>query len=213
MICCVCDTNHCISKLNSPFHMFIQHKLDFVNVYMTMKLHFNRSTTTKTVSRVPVSFEISIWKSHLKETWLQFVFYIGGGGCFILKNNTHTLHYIPQNLGIPLSLQRRYFMTTSRSIGTPNCRSLSAARYKLSPTSLADVPRVTSPVLGSPESSLSRALVAHAGLAIRQPPCNITWDKYSTATRLLFGHESDQNLKCTETTPRWKTCFVAMWNK
>ena len=67
-------------------------------------------------------------------------------------------------------------MTTSGSIGTPNFRSLSTARYKLSPTSLADGPRVTSPVLGAPESSRSGALVAHAGLAIRQPPCNITWD-------------------------------------
>ena len=46
----------------------------------------------------------------------------------------------------------------------------------LSPTSLADVPRATSPVLGPPESSRSRALVSHAGLAIRQPPCYITWD-------------------------------------
>ena len=68
----------------------------------------------------------------------------------------------------------RYFMTTSRSIGTPSCRSDSM--YQLLPTSLADVPRVTSPVLGAPESNRSRALVAHAGLAIRQPPCNITWD-------------------------------------
>ena len=36
---------------------------------------------------------------------------------------------------------------------------------------------------------------------------------YTTATRLLFGRESDQNHKCTETTPRWETCFVTMWNK
>ena len=58
-------------------------------------------------------------------------------------------------------------MTTSRSIGAPGCRLLSAARDKPSPTSFADVPRVTSPVLGPPESSRSRAVVAHAGLEIR----------------------------------------------
>ena len=63
-------------------------------------------------------------------------------------------------------------MTTSCSIGTPGCRS--AARDKVSLTSFADVPRVTSPVLGPPESSRSRTLIAHAGLEIRQPPCYIT---------------------------------------
>ena len=36
---------------------------------------------------------------------------------------------------------------------------------------------------------------------------------YTTATWLLFGRDSDQNLKCTETTPRWETWFVTMWNK
>ena len=42
--------------------------------------------------------------------------------------------------------------------------------------SIADVPRVTSSVSGAPESSRGRALTAHAGLAIRQPPCSITRD-------------------------------------
>ena len=75
-------------------------------------------------------------------------------------------------------------MTTSRSIGTPGCRSfLSAARDKLSPTSFADVPRVTSPVLGPPEFTRSRALVAQAGLEIRQPPCYITVTRDIVANR------------------------------
>ena len=59
-------------------------------------------------------------------------------------------------------------MTTSCSIGTPGCRD------KVSLTSFAYVPRVTSLVLGPPESSRSRTLIAHAGLEIRQPPCYIT---------------------------------------
>ena len=75
IICCVCDTNHCINKLNSPFYMFFKHKLDSVDAYMTIKPHFNRSTTTKTVSRVPVSCEISMWKSHLRETRLHLFFF------------------------------------------------------------------------------------------------------------------------------------------
>ena len=60
---------------------------------MTIKSHFNRSTTTKTVSWVPVSFEISIWKSRLKET--RHFFFFLGIDCFILKKKktTHT-HYI-----------------------------------------------------------------------------------------------------------------------
>ena len=63
-------------------------------------------------------------------------------------------------------------MTSSCSIGTPGCRS--APRDKVSLTSFADVPRVTSPVLGPPESSRSRTLIGHAGLEIRQPSCYIT---------------------------------------
>ena len=126
---------------------------------MTIKAHFNRSTTTKTASRVPVSFEISIWKSHLKETRLQlfffFFFFFSGGDCFSLKTHTHTTYY-------------------STKLITEIFHDNFA--FLLSPTSVADVPRATSPVLGPPESSRSRALVAHAGLAIRQPPCYITWD-------------------------------------
>ena len=89
IICCVCDTNHCINKLNSPFYMFFKHKLDSVDAYMTIKPHFNRSTTTKTVSRVPVSCEISMWKSHLRETRLHLFSFLGGW-LFHLKTRTHT---------------------------------------------------------------------------------------------------------------------------
>ena len=66
---------------------------------MTIKSHFNRSTTTKTVSRVPVSFEISMWKSRLKETRLHYLFFFLLGGWLFhfekkkKKKKTHT-HYI-----------------------------------------------------------------------------------------------------------------------
>ena len=48
--------------------------------------------------------------------------------------------------------------------------------YLPAATSLADVPREPSPALGAPESNRSRAPPAHAGLAIRQPPCCFTRD-------------------------------------
>ena len=103
IICCVCDTNHCINKLNSPFYMFFKHKLDSVDAYMTIKPHFNRSTTTKTVSRVPVSCEISMWKSHLRETRLHlFFFFFFFRGMIVSFKNTHT-HYIIFHK-IPLAL-------------------------------------------------------------------------------------------------------------
>ena len=129
---------------------------------MTIKSHFNRSTTTKIVSRVPVSFEISILKSRLKETRLHYFFFVLFRGLIVSfwkKTHTHhiTFHKTYSNNG-DISWQLRVL-----SDG-------------LSPMSLADVPRATSPVLGPPESSRSRALVAHAGLAIRQPPRYITWD-------------------------------------
>ena len=31
--------------------------------------------------------------------------------------------------------------------------------------------------------------------------------------QIRFGRESDQNLKCTESTPRSETCLVTTWNK
>ena len=101
IICCVCDTNHCINKLNSPFYMFFKHKLDSVDAYMMIKPHFNRSTTTKTVSRVPVSCEISMWKSHLREMRLHLFFFFFRGLIVSFKN-THT-HYIIFHK-IPLAL-------------------------------------------------------------------------------------------------------------
>ena len=179
-------THHftCLFNINSTLSMS----------YMTIKSHFNRSTMTKTVSWVPVSFEISIWKSHLKETRLQlfFVFiyiyiYIGGWLFHFEKKNTHYIIFHKTYIG-DISWQLRILS---------GCRSLSAARYKLSPTSLADVPRATSTVLGPPESSQSRALVAHAGLAIQQPPCYITWDIAANRHHYV-GHHGESALLRTK---------------
>ena len=116
---------------------------------MTIKSHFNRSTTTKTVSRAPVSFEISIWKSRLKETRLHyFVFFFLGGWLF---------HFVKKK---KKKKKHTYYITFHKTY---------SINGDMSPTSLADVPRATSPVLGPPESSRSRALlVAHTRLAIRQ---------------------------------------------
>ena len=52
-----------------------------------------------------------------------------------------------------------------------------------------------------------------SGHANRVITCWYKHPVYTTATRLLFGRESDQNLKCTEATSRWETWFVTMWNK
>ena len=83
------------------FTCFFKHKLDSVDAYMTIKPHFNRSTTTKTVSRVPVSCEISMWKSHLRETRLHLFFFFFRG-LIVSFQNTHT-HYTIFNK-IPLAL-------------------------------------------------------------------------------------------------------------
>ena len=96
----------------------------------------------------------------LERNETTFFFFLGAD-CFILKKNPHT-----------------YYITFHKTYSNNGDISwqLRVLSDGLSPTSLADVPRATSPVLGPPESSQSRALVAHAGLAIRQPPCYITWD-------------------------------------
>ena len=127
IICCVCGTNHCISKLNSPFYMFFQHKLDSVNAYMTIKSHFNRSTTTKSVSRFPVSFEISV---HGNLTWEKrdYIFFFLGGLIVSFKNTHYTIFH--KTYEFRWLYNGRYIMTTSRSIGTPSCRSALAGHYR-----------------------------------------------------------------------------------
>ena len=93
IICCVCDTNHCINKLNSPFYMFFKHKLDSVDAYMMIKPHFNRSTTTKTVSRgIPGSslvWNLDVEISLERNETTSFFFFLGGW-LFHLKTRTHT---------------------------------------------------------------------------------------------------------------------------
>ena len=127
---------------------------------MTIKSHFNRSTTTKTVSRVPVSFEISIWKSRLKETRLHYYYlFFKGVDCFILKKK-HT-HYI--------TFHKTY--SNKGDISWQLC-VLSDCRLRVLPM-CPDRLRLSS---GLPSPVEAGLLVAHAGLAIRQPPCHITWD-------------------------------------
>ena len=60
------------------------------------------------------------------------------------------------------------------------------------------MPRATSPVLGPPESSRSRALVAHAGLAIRQPPSHGTSRRIGTITWDIAAnrHHCEQSKLC-----------------
>ena len=90
---------------------------------MTIKSHFNRSTTTKTVSRVPVSFEISLWKSRLKETRLHFFFrgWLFHFDCF-KKKNTHTRYIIfHRTYDGDISWQLRV-LSERRAVAYESCR-------------------------------------------------------------------------------------------
>ena len=63
----------------------------------------------------------------------------------------------------------------------PGCQSSGHERQHVIwllplPANVADVPRATLLFPCATESSRCRALTAHAGLTMRQPPCSITWD-------------------------------------
>ena len=48
------------------------------------------------------------------------------------------------------------------------------------------------------------------------PKCTTPLGNNSPCThcpQIHFGRESDQNLKCTEETPKWETCLVTTWNE
>ena len=103
---------------------------------------------------------------------------------------------------IPSEVTRTFFFDLpiwDSNSSSFSCRSFSSQREPTVVGSISNrrlrvlpinVPRATSSVPGAPESIQCRALAAHAGLAIWQPPCSITRDNVVNQQQKLSNSSS-----------------------